>query len=42
MVGVPHHKRLPLIVTLGYAAKEKRLKKRKGIGEIVTYNKYSD
>lgn len=42
MVGIPRHKRLPLIITLGYAAKEKRSKKRKGFDEIVSYNKYDD
>lgn len=42
MVGVPRRKRLPLIITLGYAAKEKRSKKRKGLDEIVSYNKYND
>ena len=42
MAGIPRHKRLPLIITLGYAAKEKRSKKRKGFEEIVSYNKYDD
>ncbi len=42
MAGIPRHKRLPLIITLGYATKEKRSKKRKGFDEIVSYNKYDD
>lgn len=42
MAGIPRHKRLPLIITLGYAAKEKRSKKRKRFDEIVSYNKYDD
>lgn len=40
MVGVPRRKRLPLIITLGYAAKEKRSKKRKSFDEIVSYESY--
>lgn len=40
MVGIPRRKRMPLIITLGYAVKEKRTKKRKAYDEIVSYNKY--
>lgn len=42
MAGIPRRKRLPLIITLGYAAKEKRSKKRKTFDEIVSYEKYAD
>lgn len=40
LAGIPRRKRLPLIITLGYATKEKRTKKRKSMDEIVSYNKY--
>lgn len=40
LVGVPRHKRLPLIITLGYAAKEKRSKKRKDYDEVVSFERY--
>ncbi len=42
LVGIPRRKRMPLIITLGYAAKEKRSKKRKTFDEVVSYEKYSD
>ena len=40
LVGIPRRRRLPLIVTLGYPAKEKRSKKRKALEDIVSYDKY--
>ena len=40
LVGIPKNKRLMLIVTLGYAAKEKRKKVRKEWGKVVSFEKY--
>lgn len=40
MVGIPRRRRLPLIITIGYPAKEKRSKKRKALDDIVSYNRY--
>ena len=38
--GIPTGKRVQLIITLGYSASKTRLKNRKPIEEIVSYNKY--
>jgi nitroreductase len=40
ILGIPASKRVELIITLGYPAKELREKKRKPITETVSYNKY--
>ena len=40
LVGIPKSKRLMLIVTLGYAAKEKRKKVRKEWGKVISFEKY--
>ncbi len=40
ILGIPWSKRVELIITLGYRAKELRVKKRKPISETVSYNKY--
>jgi len=40
ILGIPVSKRVELIITLGYPAKELREKRRKPISEIVSYNKY--
>jgi nitroreductase len=41
LLSIPRQKRVGLIVTLGYAANDEiRPKKRKGMEEIVSYNKY--
>ncbi|MEE4197265.1 MAG: nitroreductase family protein [Bacteroidales bacterium] len=40
LLKIPASKRVPLIITLGYPAKEKREKRRKPLEEIIRYNKY--
>jgi len=41
LLNIPSSKRVELIITLGYPESEKiRLKKRKIIDEIMSYNKY--
>ena len=40
ILGIPTSKRVELIITLGYPAKELREKRRKLLSEIVSYNKY--
>lgn len=41
LLGVPPKKRIPLLISLGYPAKEKRRKKiRKPMEEIYSYNQY--
>ncbi|MFO7828897.1 MAG: nitroreductase family protein, partial [Bacteroidales bacterium] len=40
LLNIPKTKRVPLIITLGYPAKEKREKRRKPLNEIISYNKY--
>ena len=40
LVGIPKSKRLMLIVTLGYAAKDKRKKERKEWSKVVSFDKY--
>ena len=40
LLDIPKSKRVQLIITLGYPAKETRTKVRKPMGEIVSYNGY--
>lgn len=40
LLNIPNSKRVPLIITIGYPAKEKREKRRKPLDKIVSYNKY--
>ncbi|HAN17299.1 MAG: nitroreductase [Bacteroidetes bacterium GWC2_33_15] len=40
LLQIPKSKRVPLIITIGYPAKETRDKRRKQLDEIVSYNKY--
>ena len=40
LLNIPGSKRVPLIITLGYPAGEKRKKRRKDIDQIVEYNSY--
>lgn len=40
LLGIPEKKRPELIITLGYPADEFRVKKRKKIENIISYNKY--
>jgi nitroreductase len=40
ILGIPVSKRVELIITLGYPAKELREKRRKPLSEVVSYNKY--
>lgn len=40
LVGIPAGKRLLLDVVVGYAAKPKRKKSRKGLDKVVSYNHY--
>ena len=40
ILGIPVSKRVELIITLGYPAKELREKRRKSLSEVVSYNKY--
>ena len=40
LLNIPKSKRIPLLITLGYPAKETRKKSRKDVSEIVTYNAY--
>ena len=41
LLKVPQSKRVELIITLGYPVSEKRLKKRKFLDQIISYNSYS-
>lgn len=40
LVGIPSKKRVLLDIVVGYSAKEKRIKKRKPINDVISYNKY--
>lgn len=40
LLNIPKSKRVPLIITLGYPAKETREKRRKDLNQIVSYNSY--
>lgn len=40
ILSIPRSKRVELIITLGYSLSEHRVKKRKPIEEVVSYNKY--
>ena len=41
LLAIPHSKRVPLIITVGYpATDEVRAKQRKSLAEIVSYNRY--
>ena len=40
ILSIPRSKRVELIITLGYSLSEQRVKKRKPIEEVVSYNKY--
>ncbi len=40
LLNIPNSKRVPLIITIGYPAKEKREKRRKSLDKIVRYNSY--
>jgi nitroreductase len=40
ILGIPRSKRVELLITLGYPAKELREKRRKPLSETVSYNKY--
>ncbi|MFP4023820.1 MAG: nitroreductase family protein [Thiohalospira sp.] len=40
LLNIPKSKRVPLIITIGYPAKEKREKRRKSLDKIVSYNSY--
>jgi nitroreductase len=42
ILGVPSSKRVQLIITLGYPARETRIKIRKPIDKIVSFNKYGE
>jgi len=42
LLNIPMNKRPLLIITLGYSADKLRGKKRKSIGKITRFNKYSD
>ncbi len=41
-LGVPSSKRVQLIITLGYPSKETRIKIRKPLDKIVSFNKYGE
>ncbi|HSH52114.1 MAG TPA: nitroreductase family protein [Bacteroidales bacterium] len=40
LLNIPISKRVPLIITIGYPAKEKKEKRRKPLDKIVSYNIY--
>lgn len=40
LLNIPKSKRITLLITLGYPAKETRKKVRKDVSEVVTYNAY--
>jgi nitroreductase len=43
LLGIPKGKRVPLVVAIGYPARpETRVKVRKGLDEVRTYNRYPD
>ena len=42
LLDIPKSKRVQLIITLGFPAKETRTKTRKPIEEIVSYNRYAE
>ena len=42
ILNIPSSKRVLLIITLGYAAKETRTKIRKSIDKIVSFNRYGE
>jgi nitroreductase len=40
LLHIPKSKKVPLIIAIGYPAKEKREKRRKSLEEIISFNKY--
>jgi nitroreductase len=40
LLGIPAAKKVALIITLGYSQQDRRVKLRKGVGEVVGYNGY--
>ena len=40
LLNIPKSKRVPLIITIGYPAKETREKRRKNTDKIISYNSY--
>jgi len=40
ILEIPESKRVELLISLGYSTAEKRPKKRKSPGEVISYNKY--
>ncbi|MGE0088007.1 MAG: nitroreductase family protein [Bacteroidales bacterium] len=40
LLNIPKSKRVPLIIAIGYPAKETREKRRKPLNEVVSYNGY--
>ncbi len=40
ILSIPRSKRVELVITLGYSLSELKIKKRKPIKEVVSYNKY--
>jgi nitroreductase len=40
ILGIPGKRRVELIITIGYSLSEYRMKKRKPLEEVVSYNKY--
>lgn len=40
LLNIPRSKRVPLIITVGYPAKENREKRRKPLNDVVSFNKY--
>lgn len=42
ILGIPKNKSIPLVISLGYSLQETRVKKRKPIEGIRSYNRYKD
>jgi len=40
LLGVPHAKRMPILITLGYSEDKPTVRHRKPLEKIVSYNKY--
>jgi nitroreductase len=40
LLNIPKSKRVPLIITIGYPAKETREKRRKPLNDVVSFNRY--
>jgi len=40
LLNIPKSKRVPLIITIGYPAKETREKRRKSLNDVVSFNSY--